>query len=151
MATANAVLLKQRQEQWINDIHKRTNSEQQRKLWKRKTDVLASRANLRYERANLLAEQAEQRIDDRLREKKNVDQRDRIDKGVAAILSFGNYDGARPNRDLNTINHDSSHGVHGQGKVAFGMTTLGPPPGGKLPGNFAKTDRVGGGGGAFVS
>ena len=68
-----------------------------------------------------------------------MDQRDRIDKGVAAILSFGNYDGGRPNRDLNTINHDSSHGVHGQGKVAFGMTTLGPPPGGKLPGFWLVT------------
>ena len=59
MATANAILLRQRQEKVLSEEHRRTNSEQQKRLWKRKTDILASKANMRYDQVTMTTEMAE--------------------------------------------------------------------------------------------
>ena len=49
MATANAIMLRQRKDQIASDAHKRTLSEAHKLHWKTKTDVLANRANMRYD------------------------------------------------------------------------------------------------------
>ena len=67
--STNATQLKQRLAKQKQEVHKRTTSEQLREKWRKKTDMLAFRANLRYDRANMAAEQSEMRIESRMRSK----------------------------------------------------------------------------------
>ena len=86
MATANAILLKQRIEQSERDAHKRAQSEHLSKVWKQKTRVLAVRANLRYEQAGMAAETAERKIEENIKKNRQY-VLERKGKGVAALLS----------------------------------------------------------------
>ena len=67
--SGNAAILKQRREQQENDVLEQKASEEHKRVWKIKTDKLAFRANLRYDRANMNAQQAEMRIEGQMEKK----------------------------------------------------------------------------------
>ena len=122
---SNAIQIKQRLEQKKQEAHKRTVSEQYRQTWKKKTDMLAFRANLRYDRANNAAEQAEMRIESRMR-RREQNQVERKGQGIAAILSQGNYN--QPSRQVRDLSMHHEGGcavvVHAPKNRPVGLTSL---------------------------
>lgn len=90
MATANAILLRQRLEKSEQETQKQMQSEKDKILRRKKTEKLARKANLRYEEVISAVELAENRIGERLKENRTFSF-ERKGQGVASLLSSGNY------------------------------------------------------------